>query len=371
MRQSSLFILLVSMFLMACGGGDGGGGTPAVTLDSITVEPANASIDVGETRQFNAMGHYSDGSSMDITASVTWASSDTTKATIDVAGLVSGVSDGSTSISATDGNISGQTTLTVYAPANLTMITLSVSDMQMRFGSSQQIVATGDYDDGSSRDISQSVSWGVSDASILSVDNSGLAMTQGIGPVTVTATLNSISTQVDLNVLGVISLAKTGQTFCYNTVGATIGCTGTGQDGDLQVGDSTSFRFSSLLPPNDACLRDNLTGLVWVQDADFAPGASWQGALDFIAALNQSGFCGFTDWRLPNAIEFQSLVNYDATDPYAWLQSQGFKNVIGYAWTSNSKPDQAEYAYYLAANGDIFYDSKLGSYGVWPVRGGR
>jgi hypothetical protein len=98
---------------------------------------------------------------------------------------------------------------------------------------------------------------------------------------------------------------------------------------------------------------------------------TWQGALDFIAALNQVGFCGYTDWRIPNAIEFQSLVNYNATDPYAWLESRGFQNVTGNAWSSNTKPDQANNAYYLAANGIVFFVFKLDTYNVWLVRGGR
>jgi hypothetical protein len=33
-----------------------------------------------------------------------------------------------------------------------------------------------------------------------------------------------------------VALPKTGQTTCYDTAGATIGCATTGQDGDLQVG---------------------------------------------------------------------------------------------------------------------------------------
>lgn len=35
---------------------------------------------------------------------------------------------------------------------------------------------------------------------------------------------------------GTISLPKTGQTKCYDTVGTQIACTGTGQDGDYRQG---------------------------------------------------------------------------------------------------------------------------------------
>src|SRR5262249_40031038 len=60
--------------------------TPA-TLNSITVSPSNPSIGEGLTEQFTAMGTYSDGSTLNITNSVTWASATQAVATIDASGL--------------------------------------------------------------------------------------------------------------------------------------------------------------------------------------------------------------------------------------------------------------------------------------------
>ena len=71
------------------------------TLSSITIAPANQMISVGNTQQFTAMGTYSDGSTNDITGKVTWISSNTDAATIDNNGLATGISLGSTVISAT------------------------------------------------------------------------------------------------------------------------------------------------------------------------------------------------------------------------------------------------------------------------------
>ena len=47
-----------------------------VTLTSITVSPSTATIEVGETQQFTATGHYSDGSTADLTATVSRFASD-------------------------------------------------------------------------------------------------------------------------------------------------------------------------------------------------------------------------------------------------------------------------------------------------------
>src|SRR5581483_5682603 len=51
-------------------------------LVSMVIAPASASIAVGATQQFSAIGTYSDGSILDLSASVAWASSNTGTATI-------------------------------------------------------------------------------------------------------------------------------------------------------------------------------------------------------------------------------------------------------------------------------------------------
>lgn len=94
------------------------------TLTSIAVTPANPTVQIGATQQFTATGTYSDNSTQNITGQVAWASSKTSVATITSAGLATAVSAGSATISATQGAISGSTTLTVSPPA-LTITTNS------------------------------------------------------------------------------------------------------------------------------------------------------------------------------------------------------------------------------------------------------
>jgi len=86
---------------------------PVPELVSIAVTPEAPSIAVGSTQQFAATGTYDDDSTADIGSLVTWNSSDPTKATIDAAGEVTAVGAGTTTITATLGTISGNTTLTV------------------------------------------------------------------------------------------------------------------------------------------------------------------------------------------------------------------------------------------------------------------
>ena len=86
-----------------------------VTLVSVTVTPANASIAAGTQQQYAATGTYSDGSHQDLTSSATWTSSAPSVATIAGSGLATGVAAGSTTIQAASGANYGYTGLTVTA----------------------------------------------------------------------------------------------------------------------------------------------------------------------------------------------------------------------------------------------------------------
>ena len=91
-----LLAVLGGVVLMpACGGGGGGGGgfhgTPP-TLDVIVVSPQNPVIaDNALNQAFTATGYYSDGSTQDLTASVTWSSTNTAAATVAGSGVATSV----------------------------------------------------------------------------------------------------------------------------------------------------------------------------------------------------------------------------------------------------------------------------------------
>jgi PKD repeat protein len=70
--------------------------------------------------------------------------------------------------------------------------------------------------------------------------------------------------------------------------------------------------------PGDGTVLDTATGLQWTK-ADSGAGMDWKTALAWVQSRNQAGHLGYSDWRLPNAKELQSLVDYSraprATDP--------------------------------------------------------
>src|SRR5256885_14674338 len=109
-------IVLCSSWILAASGCGRGSNSPSLpaspTLQAISVSPQNSTIAAGLTEQYSATAHYSDGSSKP-TSTVTWATSNTSVATISSTGLATSVAAGTTTIRATSSNISGSTTLTV------------------------------------------------------------------------------------------------------------------------------------------------------------------------------------------------------------------------------------------------------------------
>lgn len=87
--------------------------TNSASLTSIAINPANATIGVGTTQQFQAIGTYSDSSTRDITGQVSWTSSTPAVATITAAGLATGVSAGTSQVTASLGTVTGSTALAV------------------------------------------------------------------------------------------------------------------------------------------------------------------------------------------------------------------------------------------------------------------
>jgi len=175
---------------------------------------------------------------------------------------------------------------------------------------------------------------------------------------------------------GEVNLPKTGQTTCYDESGNVIDCAETGQDGDIQAGvDWPEPRFED---NGDSTITDHLTGLVWLKNANCAGSMNWYDALTYCNNLAH-GSCGLTDgsaageWRLPNIIELESLVNAEASIPAAWLNSKGFSNVSsGFYWSASTHAYYTNCAWIVSM---IYgYKADIGkSYNanVWPVRAGQ
>src|SRR5215510_3009914 len=153
---------------------------PAPALQSIAVTPTPASVMTGSTIAFSAMGHYSDGSSKDVTTTASWSSGTPSVATIvSNTGVATGVTAGGpVTITASLSGIGGTASLTVTAPppATLQSITVTPNPASVLVGSTVTFAATGHYSDGSSQNITSQATWSSSNSSVATVvSNIGVA----------------------------------------------------------------------------------------------------------------------------------------------------------------------------------------------------
>jgi len=139
---------------------------------------------------------------------------------------------------------------------------------------------------------------------------------------------------------------------------------------------------------SNGTVTDNLTGLIWLQNANVAGLRNWVDALTAVENLNRDGTmngtfagdksnggCHQKDWRLPNRNELASLTDSSNNNPalpsgyssfFNGVQSDGYwssdtlKGGIAYAWIVN-----------LSDLGILDTANKAETCYVWPVRAGK
>jgi trimeric autotransporter adhesin len=174
------------------------------SLTSIAVTPASPSVVAGQTLQFTATGSYSDGSTQNLSSSSNWNSSNTNVATIASGGLAASTNPGTTTITAKDSStgIVGTTVLTVTGA--LVSINVTPLNPSIAPGTTQQLIATGNYSDNSSKNMTSSVTWSSVTTNVATISNSpgtqGLATAVAPGTSTMQATLGGIVGSTTLTV---------------------------------------------------------------------------------------------------------------------------------------------------------------------------
>lgn len=183
-------------------------------------------------------------------------------------------------------------------------------------------------------------------------------------------------------------MLRTGESLCFENATTPIPCAGTRQDGELRKGLSRVY-----VDHGDGTITDTKTGLTWEKESDDGSihdgddRYGWAGAYGKIAALNAIAFAGYTDWRLPNVIEVQSLMDYgivgDAlsipaispvfntgcTPGCSVLTCSCTKYV--FFWTSTTTASDRRYAWAgWFSQGTLLYQFKTNPLAVRAVRGG-
>ena len=159
---------------------------PAASAPGLVVTPANRTILVGQNLTLTVTN--SNGSA--INKAATWRSSDTSVAVVVSTGTstarVTGRKSGTVTITATSSNKTGTTSVTVV-PVPVGSVTLSPDSARVELGDVVQYSAVP-RDSAGNPLTGRVVTWSVTDFGIATIDNNGLATTNGRGSTRVIAT---------------------------------------------------------------------------------------------------------------------------------------------------------------------------------------
>jgi hypothetical protein len=204
LRASFIHKAAIIVLLVLVAAGCGMFFPSASTLVAISISPSNPTIQLTKTQQFTATGTFGDSSSRDVSSSVAWKSSDTSKATITGSGLATAVATGTTTISATSGNVSQSTTLTVSTnTTNSITVTAPNGNTALQLGGTGvQLTATANQSGGGTQDVTQSATWTSSNSAVASVSATGF-VTPGTtaGSATISAASGGQTGQITITVI--------------------------------------------------------------------------------------------------------------------------------------------------------------------------
>ena len=169
---------------------EGKSGTSVVTVTdvpvaTVTVSPSPASVVAGQTVQLTATPKDANGNPLTGRV-VTWSSSNTSVATVNGSGLVSGVVAGSATITATSEGRSGTSAITV-TPVPVASVTVSPSPASVNEGRTVQLTATPKDANGNPLS-GRTIAWSSSNTAVATVSPSGLVTGKVAGSATITAT---------------------------------------------------------------------------------------------------------------------------------------------------------------------------------------
>lgn len=198
--------LLPALLLAGCTTTD----TTERTLAYLELVPGAVTLREGATRRLTAIGTYSDGSVLPLTAGVTYSAAETATATVAADGTVTGVAAGETTVVATASGRTATCAVRVTG-ATLQAIAISPGSASLQIGATQALAVIGSYDFGPTADVTSGAIFTTSNGNRVSVSAAGVVTAIATGTATITANYGGKVATAEITVLAptLVSIAVT------------------------------------------------------------------------------------------------------------------------------------------------------------------
>ena len=150
------------------------------TVSTIVIDPPNPTVSVGLTQELTAAGTDSNGNSLTLTSgtsctgtTVCWSSDTPSVATISTGGLLTGVSAGTSTITAASGTATATTTATITL-GNVTSVVVTPDSITLAESSTAvapNCLTAKASAGGQTPDVTASVTWQTANTSLITVEN--------------------------------------------------------------------------------------------------------------------------------------------------------------------------------------------------------
>ncbi len=192
----SLASAAILLTAVACGGGGGGDPVAPPAVETVTVSASSSSVIAGQTLQLQFVVKDAAGNTL-TDRPVTWASSNTNIATVS-AGLVTAVSVGRVTITATSEGKTGSVSINV-APRPVASVQVTAPSATMIVDEQQTLTAT--VRDNAGGTISgRTLTWSSDNSVVANVSAAGVVNAIAVGTANITAEVDGISGSVSVTV---------------------------------------------------------------------------------------------------------------------------------------------------------------------------
>jgi len=301
-------------------------------LASIQLTPGSVTLPLGVKQTYQALATFSDATVLDITNEVNWTINDPSIATVDEGELTS-LQTGSAELTASLEGVSSNTALLEITDAELVSIQISAPVNAVMITSTAIYTALGNYNDGSSGDISSIVDWHSTDSNIATIV-AGTAIGVAEGSVDITAsngTVTSDASSLDVEFLTLACGTDSAAGTCIKTITATEGDAA----GKLFTGTPSVAALTAMGYSEDGEI-DNTGTTYWrsfIGDGDTADlgvefakmvqiGLTTPQTTRFCEDLARRSFDSKTNWRQPTKDElldlYDSYPSNQLFDDYGW-----------------------------------------------------